>query len=65
MQMCAKMISYWLRKVLSMAMTDMSLGALQGAAASATLVARVPLVSILQECYWSRVSTPARYYCST
>ena len=41
----------------------MSLDTLQGAAASAALVAGVSLVSILQQGDWARVSTPARHYC--
>ena len=43
----------------------MSLGSLQGVAASAALVAGVSLVTILQADDWTRVSTPARHYFST
>ena len=42
----------------------MSLGSLQGIAASAALAAGVFLVSILQVGDWARVSTPARHYFS-
>ena len=37
MPVCAKMISSWVRKVLGMAKMHISLGTLQGAAASAAL----------------------------
>ena len=47
-----------------MAMTHRSLGTLQGAATSATLVAGVSLVSILQTGDWARLSTQARQYFS-
>ena len=43
----------------------MSLGSLQGAAASAALTAGVSLVTILQVGDWAKVSTPARHYFST
>ena len=43
----------------------MSLGSLQGVAASAALTAGVSLVTVLQAGDWSRVSTPARHYFST
>ena len=43
----------------------MSLGSLQGVAASAALAAGVSLVTILQAGDWTRVSTPARHYFST
>ena len=43
----------------------MSLGSLQGIAASAALAAGVSLVTILQVVDWTRVSTPARHYFST
>ena len=43
----------------------MSLGSLQGAVASAALVACVSLVSILQAGDWARVSTLARHYFSS
>ena len=61
----AKTISSWVRKVLCVAKAHMSLGFLQGHAASAALAAGVSLVSILQAGDWSRVSTPARHYFST
>ena len=48
MPVCVKKISSWVRKVWCMAMTCMSLGTLQGAAASAALATGVSLVSILQ-----------------
>ena len=43
----------------------MSLGSLQGVAASAALAAGVSLVTILQAGDWTRVSTPARHFFST
>ena len=43
----------------------MSLGSLQGVAASAALAAGVSLVTILQAGDWTRVSMPARNYFST
>ena len=46
MPVCANMISCWRRKVWSMAKTDMSLGTLQGAAASTALKFGVSLVPI-------------------
>ena len=54
--------SFWVRKILSLAMTHVSLGTLQGATASAALVSRVSLVSTLLGGDQSRVSTPARHY---
>ena len=57
---CAKTISSWVRKVLSVAKAHMSLGSLWGVAASAALAAGVSLVTILQAGDWTRVSTPAR-----
>ena len=45
---CAKTISSWLRKVLSVATAHMSQGSLWGVAASAALAAGVSLVTILQ-----------------
>ena len=45
---CAKTISSWVRKVLCVAKAHMSLGCLQGVAASAALAAGVSLVTILQ-----------------
>ena len=44
---CAKTISSWVRKVLGVAKTHMSLGSLWGVAASAALAAGVCLVTIL------------------
>ena len=44
---CAKTISSWVRKVLCVAKSYMSLGSLQGVAASAALEAGVSLVTIL------------------
>ena len=61
---CAKPIS-WVRKVLSVANTHMSLGSLWGVAAPAALAAGVSLVTTLQAGDWTRVSTPARHYFST
>ena len=43
----------------------MSLGTLQGAAATVALMAGVSLVSILPAADWAKVSTPARHYYST
>ena len=62
---CAKTISSWVRKVLCVVKAHMSLGSLQGVAASAALVAGFSLVTILQAGDWTRVSTPARHYFST
>ena len=62
---CAKTISSWVRKVLGVAKAHLSLGSLQGVAASAALAAGVSLVTILQAGDWTRVSTPARHYFST
>ena len=62
---CAKTISSWVRKVLSVAKAHMSLGSLWGVAASAALAAGVFLVTILQVGAWTRVSTPARHYFSS
>ena len=62
---CAKTISSWVQKVLSVAMALMSMGSLQGVAASAALVAGVSLVTILQAGDWTRVLMPARHYFST
>ena len=62
---CAKTISSWVQKVLSVAKAHMSLGSLWGVAASAALAAGVSLVTILQAGDWTRVSTPARHYFST
>ena len=59
---CIKTISSWVRKVLCVAKAHMSLGSLQGAAASATLVAAVSPVSIMQAGDWANVSTPAGNY---
>ena len=62
---CAKTISSWVWKVLSVAKAHISLGSLWGVAASAALAAGVSLVTILQAGDWTRVSTPARHYFST
>ena len=62
---CAKTISSWVRKVLGVAKAHMSLGSLQGVAASTALAAGVSLVTILQAGDWTRVSMPARHYFST
>ena len=59
---CAKTISSLVRKVLCVAKAHMSPGSPQGAAASATLMASVSLVSILQAGDWARVSSLARHY---
>ena len=62
---CAKTISSWVSKVLSIAKAHVSPGSLQGVAASTALAASVSLVTILQAGDWTRVSTPARHYFST
>ena len=62
---CAKMISSWVRKVLSMALHIYLLGTLNGAAASSALVAGVFLWSTLLVGDWARVSSPAGHYLST
>ena len=59
---CAKTISFWVRKVLCVAKAHMSLGSLWGVVASAALAAGVSLVTILQVGDWTRVFTPARHY---
>ena len=59
---CAKTISSWVWKFLSVAKAHMSLGSLWGVAASAALAAGVSLVTILQAGDWTRVSTPARHF---
>ena len=61
---CAKTISSWVQKVLSVAKAHVS-GSLWGVAASAALAAGVSLVTNLQAGDWTRVSTPARHYFST
>ena len=61
MLVCTKMISSWVRKVLSMAMADMSQGTLQGAVASAALFVGVSLMYTLSAGDWARVSTTARH----
>ena len=48
-----------------MLLRHMSLGSLQGVAASAAIAAGVSLVTILQAGDWARVSTPVRHYIST
>ena len=63
MPLCANKISSWVRKVFSMAMTCMSLGTMQGASASAALVAGVPMVSTLPAGDQARVSSLARNCC--
>ena len=59
---CTETISSWERKVLCIVKAHISPGSLQGAAASADLVAGVSLVSILQVGDWARISTLARHY---
>ena len=61
----AKMISSQVRNALSMAMLHMSLDTLQGAAASAALVAGVSLVSTMLAGDWAILYTAARHYFST
>ena len=64
MSVCAKVNSYCVQNVLSIAKAYMSYGILKGAVAHAALVAGVFMVSILQEVNWTRVSTAARQYFS-
>ena len=52
---CAKTISSWVQKVLSVAKAHMSPGSLEGVAASAALAAGVSVVTILQVGDWTRV----------
>ena len=59
---CAKTISSWVRKVLCVAKAHMSPDSLWRPAASAALVAGVPLVSIWQAGDWARVSTLVRLF---
>ena len=59
---CVKMTSTWARKVYNIAKTDMSLGTLHAVVASATLVAGISFVSILQAVDWARISTSATHY---
>ena len=61
---CAKTISYWVRKVLCVAKAHMSPGSHWGAAASVALAAGISLVSILRAGDWARVPTLARHYFS-
>ena len=63
--MYAKTICSWVRKDLSMAKTQMSLGILQGTAASAALVAGFYCVGTMLAGDWARVFTTARHYFST
>ena len=60
--MMTKMMSSWVRKILSMAMTHISLGTLQGATASAALVTGVSLVSSLLAGDSARVFITAGHY---
>ena len=62
---CAETISSWVRKVLCVVKTHMSLVSLWGIAASAALATGVSLMAILQVGDWARVPTPARLYFST
>ena len=64
MPVYAKMISSWLRKILSVAKAHMSQCTLQGAAASGAFAAGVSLVFNLQAVDCTRDSTPARHYFS-
>ena len=61
---CAKTISSWVWKVLSVTKAHMSLGYLWRAAASTAFTVGVSLVSILQAGDWDNISTPARHYLS-
>ena len=56
---CAKTISSWVRKVLSIAKAYMSLGSFWVTAAFGALSPGGALVSILQSGDWARVSIPA------
>ena len=62
MSVCAKTISLWLQKDLSMAERHMSLGTHWGTVETIALVAGVSLVSILQEGDMARVFSPTRHY---
>ena len=62
---CAKMISSWIRKVLSIAKEHVSPVAVWGVATSLALVAGVSLVSKLQVGDCAMVSTPANKNFST
>ena len=64
MPVCAKMISYRVRKVLDIAREHMSPGILQGPAVSMALAAGVSLLSILPADKWARVGIPAIHYCA-
>ena len=59
---CPEMIFPWVMKVLNMAIIQMSVGTLQGAATSAVLVAGVSPGSTLAAGDWSRVYTTAGHY---
>ena len=61
MSMCAKMMSYWVRKVLSIAKAHMSVGTFLGAVASAALEAGIFMMSILQAGDWNRIATLADF----
>ena len=65
MTICAKTISYWARKGVSIAKAHLVLGTLQTPAVSVSLAAGVSVVSILQAGDWARISIPTRHYFST
>ena len=64
MPVCAKIISSWVRKSLSVAKVHVFEYSLIPVALGA-LLAAVSLASMLQVGDWARCSTPARYYSST
>ena len=59
---CAKMISSWVRKVLSISRTQRSMGTFLGVLACVALATGIYLVSILQVGDWARVPTLAKQY---
>ena len=65
MPVCTKMISSWVRKVLSIAEIHMSLGIPWDTMASVAVELDVYLVSIQQIGDWARVSASARHCFST
>ena len=64
MPLCTKVISYCVRKVLSVAEAHNSPGTLLSTAVSMAFASGVSLMSILQTGDLARVSTPARHYFS-
>ena len=62
---CAKMISSWVEKILSIARLYIYLHVLTRVLWNIGFGGCVSLLSILEAGNWARVSTPARHYFST